>query len=140
MKGLKTQGDYKRNEVFLSSTSDKFGAQIYSESRSVCDGVLKKNPSQSSLLESVSQVGGSSQFINTKNTEAFSKNHGKQNVGERKPTIDAFSRNIQVDNMNGSLFLSSLGSNNGRRESLEGTDVCSIGKSKPKDRKIQALI
>lgn len=42
--------------------------------------------------------------------------------------------------MNGSLFLSSLGSNNGRRESLEGTDVCSIGKSKPKDRKIQALI
>lgn len=77
MKGLKTQEEYKRNEVFLSSTSDKFGTQIYSDSRSLCEGVLKKNNSQSSLLESVSQVGGSSQLINTKDTNIFSKNHGK---------------------------------------------------------------
>jgi hypothetical protein len=39
--------------------------------------VLKKNASQSSLLESLSQAGGSSQLGNLKNTDAFSKNHGK---------------------------------------------------------------
>ena len=29
MKGLKSPGEYKRNEVFLSSTSDKFATQVY---------------------------------------------------------------------------------------------------------------
>lgn len=47
-------------------------------------------------------------------------------------------RNIHVEQVSGSMILSSLGSDVGRRDSLEGTDVSA--KSKAKDKKIQELI
>ena len=51
----------------------------------MCGGVLKKNPSQSSLLESISQVGAGNQTQRKytqgnemqKNSDVFSKNFGK---------------------------------------------------------------
>ena len=90
--------EYKKGQVYLSSlSSNKIsdGSSDNIESRSVRNGVfLTKSPSQTSFLDSASQVGAQIKILNTniqdtRYTDNFGKKSvipGKQNVGDKKLT------------------------------------------------------